>query len=82
MLLNGPAGTPPVGVVPNFASPSNLHVYINLSLSLCFAFATLAFFTRMYTRIVLLRSVGYDDCRCSNYILFGSDNLKLFEISL
>ena len=82
MLLNGPAGTPPAGVVPNFATPPNLHVYINLTLTLCFIFATLACIIRMYTRMVLVRSVGYDDCRCSNCILFGSDNLKLFEISL
>ena len=82
MLLNGPAGTPPAGVVPNFASPPNLHVYINLTLSLCFGFATLACFTRMYTRAVLVRSVGYDDCKCSSYILFGSDGLKRLEISL
>ena len=82
MLLNGPAGTPPAGVVPNFASPPNLHVYINLTLILCFILATLACFTRMYTRMVLLRSVGYDDCKYSSCILCDSDNLKLFEISL
>ena len=82
MLLDGPAGTPPAGVVPNFASPPNLHIYINLTISLCFIFATLACFIRMYTRMVLLRSVGYDDCECSGCISLDSDDLKLLKISL
>ena len=82
MLLNGPAGTPPAGVIPNFASPPNLHVCIDVTLSLCVIFASLACFIRMYTRMVLLRSVGYDDCKCSSCMAFGSDNLKLLEISL
>lgn len=81
-LLDGPAGTPPAGVEPNLASPPNLHLYINLTLTLCFILASLAFFTRMYTRMVLLRSVGHDDCKCPSCILFSSDNLKLSKISL
>ena len=65
MLLNGPAGTPPAGVISNFENPPNLDVYLHLMLSLCMVFASLALFIRMYTKILLLRSVGYEDCRCS-----------------
>ena len=75
-LLNGPAGPPPAGVISNFDNPPNLNVYLFLTLSLCLVFASLAFFARMFTKMVLLRSIGYEDCKCSSCISFGTDNLK------
>ena len=80
MLLNGPALTPPPGVISNFHNPPNLDVYIHLTLTLCLVLASLAFFTRMYTKMVLLRFVGYEDCKCSACIFFGPDNLMLLKI--
>ena len=82
MLLNGPAGTPPAGVISNFDNPPNLDVYIYLTLSLCLVLASFAFFARMYTKMVLLHSVGYEDCKCSSCISIGSDNLNLFKTFL
>ena len=81
-ILNGPAGTPPAGVISNFDNPPNLDVYLNLTLILCLILASLAVFTRMYTKILLVRSVGYEDCECSNCISFGSDILKLLKTLL
>ena len=65
-MLNGPAGTPPPGVVSNFDNPSNLNVYIYLTLSLCMVFGTFVLVTRMYTKVVLLHVVGYEDCKYSS----------------
>ena len=82
MLLNGPAGTPPAGVISNFENPPNLDVYLYLTLSLCLAFTSLAVCARIYTKILLLRSVRYEDCKCSNCISFGSDILKFLKTLL
>ena len=63
-LLNGPADTPPPDVVPGFDNPPNLDYLVHLTLILCIILTSLAVFIRMYTRHVLLRSLGYDDCEC------------------
>lgn len=41
-LLSGPAGTPPVGVKPNFDNPPNLNNFTVITIALCVSFATLA----------------------------------------
>ena len=65
-LMDGPAGTPPVGVLSNFNNPPNLDTEIILTLALCMAVATLAVTMRMYTKIALIKSLAYEDCKCSN----------------
>lgn len=60
-LLNGPAGTPPPGILPNFDKPPNLDIASHLSVAVQIVLASLAVLIRLYTRYFLLRSVGYDD---------------------
>ena len=61
-LLNGPAGIPPPGVLSDFVNPPNLDTRVYIAITVGITFASLAVLIRIYTRIFLLRSVGYDDC--------------------
>lgn len=61
-LLNGPAGTPPAGVQPNFDDPANLNTIIYITKTIALTLTTLAVLIRVYTRHVLIRSMGHDDC--------------------
>lgn len=61
-LLNGPAGTPPAGVQSNFDNPANLNTIIYLTKTIALTLTTVAIFIRIYTRHVIIRSLGYDDC--------------------
>ena len=61
-ILDGPAGTPPAGVMPNFDDPPNLDTVVAVALTLCVTFATSAVFTRMYTKRFLIRAWAYEDC--------------------
>ena len=61
-LLNGPAGTPPAGVVPSPQNPPNLNASLIVTLTLVLTFGTLAVFMRMYTKVFIIRSVAYEDC--------------------
>ena len=63
-LLNGPAGLPPAGVLPNFENPPrNLASIFHATAALTLSFATVAVVIRTYTKRCLLRSMGYEDCR-------------------
>lgn len=62
-ILNGPAGTPPPGILPNFDDPSNQDIWVILTLTLAVTFATLAVWIRMYTKKFIIRSLTYEDCR-------------------
>ena len=61
-LLNGPAGVPPLGTVPNFENPANLEYITNPVLVLCLTVATIAVILRTYTRFFLIRSASLEDC--------------------
>lgn len=61
-LLEGPAMSPPAGVVPNFDDPANLDVYFNVTITLCIAFSTVAVILRMYTKVCILRVLAWEDC--------------------
>ena len=61
-LLEGPAMSPPAGVVPNFDDPANLDIYVTLTITLCVAFSTVAFVLRMYTKVFILRVLAWEDC--------------------
>ena len=61
-LLNGPAGTPPAGVQPNFDNPANLNTIIIIIKTIALTLTTLAVLIRIYTRQRLTHSIGYDDC--------------------
>lgn len=60
-ILNGPAGTPPVGVTPNFDNPPNTNRFVIITLVFCVLLASLAVLVRMYTKIFLIRSIEYED---------------------
>ena len=85
-LLDGPAGTPPVGVIPNFDNPSNLDTYLILTISACMTFATVAVLLRMYTKIFITRSLANEDCKwfcpISVMILKSLDVIVLAWVSI
>ncbi|KAF6227624.1 hypothetical protein HO173_012153 [Letharia columbiana] len=60
-LLEGPAMSPPAGVIPNFHNPPNLNVFVTLTITLCVAFGTLAVLLRMYTKVFILRALAWED---------------------
>ncbi len=62
-LLNGPAGPPPPGVRSNFNDPANLNDLVILTLTLCLVFAALTVLMRTYTKLFLIRSWDYEDCK-------------------
>lgn len=70
-LLDGPAGTPPAGVSPNFENPPNLHVVLILTLTLALVFGTLAVIMRTHTKLLIIRSFVYEDCKFSPYFSIG-----------
>ena len=65
-LLNGPAGTPPPGLLPNFQDPPNLNSALIFTVTICMAVATVVVVMRMYTKLFLIRSVAYEDCELLN----------------
>ena len=85
-LLNGPAGTPPVGVIPNLDDPPNLDTYVILTITVCMTFATVAVLLRIYTKILITRSLAYEDCKwlylTSVMILKSLDVIVLAWVSI
>lgn len=63
-LLNGPAGPPPDGIIPNFNNPQNQDTIQYVTTAFTLSFATCAVIIRIYIKRFLLRSMGYEDCRC------------------
>lgn len=63
-LLDGPAVTPPAGLIPSLDNPPNIDTICYLTFSLCVSFASLAVIIRIYTKRVLIRSIAYEDCEC------------------
>lgn len=57
-----PAAPPPEGVTPNFDNPdgSEYEIY-SISIGMCAA-ATLVLVARLYTRTIILKALGIDDC--------------------
>jgi hypothetical protein len=60
------AMTPPVGVTADFSlARTPVQEQFILVYSITFGIAILLLVLRLYTRICLVRSVGYDDCMLS-----------------
>lgn len=58
-----PASPPPPGVKPNLVNPPGSEYEIfSVSIAMC-ATATLVLMARLYTRGVILRALGLDDCK-------------------
>ena len=81
-LLEGPAMSPPTGMISNFQDPSNLDVFIALTITLCVTFGTLAVLLRMYTKLFILRALAWEDCKLPSFILpdCSHDFTNLFQM--
>ena len=66
-LLEGPAMSPPAGILPKFHNPPNLNIFVTLTITLCVTFATVAVLLRMYTKVFILRALAWEDCRHYSY---------------
>ena len=62
-LLNGPAAKPPSGIVPNFVDPITLNAAVITVVSICLILGTFAVLIRSYTKLVLIKSIAYEDCK-------------------
>ncbi|KAL8724487.1 MAG: hypothetical protein Q9166_007921 [cf. Caloplaca sp. 2 TL-2023] len=60
-LLDGPAMAPPTGMKPNFTSPEDHHKLFVWTIVLTITVSTLALLMRMYTKIKIIRKVGWED---------------------
>ncbi|KAI0402970.1 hypothetical protein F4802DRAFT_326249 [Xylaria palmicola] len=60
-VLDGPAHTPPAGVVPNFDSPHNQNGLVIGVITAGFVVATILFFSRFYSRVFCLRKIRIED---------------------
>lgn len=54
---------PPPGVTPNFVNPDSLHTEWVLTISICLVFPTIFIILRMYTKLILIKSLGWEDCK-------------------
>lgn len=58
-----PGMKPPPGVVPNFEHPpESLRAYWILMISACWTFSTIFVALRLYTKLILTKSHGWEDC--------------------
>ena len=63
-LSHTPAGRPPPGVHPNFVDPESLRDSVIAINVLFLVLATLAVVMRLYTKQMIARAIGWDDCTC------------------
>lgn len=60
-ILNGPALSPPEGVIPNFSHPENHNASGLSALAICFTFASLIVPLRVYSKVFCSRKVFFED---------------------
>ena len=68
-LARTPAGIPPPGVVPNFASPHTSGPTLIAVGSVSVAIMMCSVAVRIYTKVVIVRKYSPDDCELSDYNL-------------
>lgn len=54
---------PPPGVTPNLIHPVSLRKYNVLGQTVCLTISTLLVWMRMYSKLCLIKSVGWEDCK-------------------
>jgi hypothetical protein len=59
---NVPAATPPNGTIPNFVDPPNIGYRQTTTNIVVLVIMIIVVFLRLYTRIFIVKSFGYDDC--------------------
>ena len=63
--LDGPAGVPPSGVLPNLERPAHFNALLVMVFILAISFSTLCVAARIYTKVFIIRSFRYEDCMCT-----------------
>ena len=53
---------PPPGITPNFVDPISLKKYDICGQTVCLTISTLAVWMRMYSKLRLIKAVGWEDC--------------------
>lgn len=64
MSLQG-AIVPPPGITPNFVDPVSMRKYDVFGQTVCLVVSTLLVWMRMYSKLRLIKSVGWEDCKCT-----------------
>ena len=64
--LNCPGLQPPAGIIPNFVNPPSLENVQIAAAVVCLVLATLTTLLRMYTKMFIIKAVGWEDCECSH----------------
>jgi hypothetical protein len=59
---NVPAATPPNGTISNFVNPPNIGYRQTTTNIVVLVIMIIVVFLRLYTRIFIVKSFGYDDC--------------------
>lgn len=63
--LGGPAMAPPPGVAPDSLQESNsVFSWFIMTIVLCITLSTLAVVMRLYTKLRIIRQIGWEDCEC------------------
>lgn len=60
-----PALQPPAGVESNFANPEDRAYTLNAVITVLFCFMFCFFANRVYTKLFIVRKVGWDDRKCA-----------------
>ncbi|KAI1078660.1 hypothetical protein F5B20DRAFT_546833 [Whalleya microplaca] len=81
--LNGPALQPPNGTISNFDHPHNNNALGYAVVSVCLTLGTLAFLTRVYSRIFCLKKLEIEDylglIAFGHFVAFGSFMYRLLH---
>lgn len=56
---------PPPGVTPNFTNPYSVQPTIIATLVICIVVPSIFVFLRVYTKLFLAKTHGWEDCKCS-----------------
>lgn len=57
---------PPVGVESNFVDPEDRGYVLNSVATVLFCIMVFFFANRVYTRLFIVRKLGWDDCKCAS----------------
>lgn len=76
-----PAMAPPAGMVSNFVDPPSCGLKFLVVNCVFLPLAVIALVVRMWTRIYLVRSVSYDDCRSPSLRSIEHNILTILQTS-
>lgn len=57
-----PALAPPQGVTPDFRNPYSILPLVQITLVICIGVSSLFVILRLYTRLLIVRAHGWEDC--------------------